>query len=227
MALRTLPAALPPRRGAILLRLAALALPLAALACGGPDVPNLHSDGSTIVCLGDSITAGVGAAADEAYPARLAELLGVEVVNAGVSGDTTADGLARLDAALAADPWLVIVGLGGNDMLRRLPAERAEENLRALVDGVLAAGAVPMLVEIEGPFGGAYGAMFDRLEEDYDLPVVEDVLGDILTDRALKSDAIHPNAAGYDRLARAVADEVEPLLAARRRLGLTARKVGG
>ena len=72
-----------------------------------------------------------------------------------------------------------------------------------------------MLVEIRAPFGGL-GDLFVRLGDEYDVPVVEDVLPEILLDRRLKSDEIHPNAAGYERLAAAVADEVEPLLAARR-----------
>lgn len=186
-------------------------------ACGPPDVPNLESSGTTIVCLGDSITAGVGAGEDSGYPERLARRLGVPVVNAGVPGDTTADALARLPEALSRDPWLVIVEVGGNDLLRRVPEERIEANLRRIVEGVLEAGAVPMLVELEGSLVGNLEDVFERLEDDYRVLLVEDVLDDVLSDPRLKSDRIHPNAAGYARLAEEVAKEVEPLLAARRR----------
>lgn len=177
--------------------------------------PNLDSRGTTIVCLGDSITAGVGADGAPTYPDLLAQRLDADVVNAGYPGATAADLLARLPEALAHDPWLVIVEAGGNDMLRRVPVGETEAAVRGLVQGVLAAGAVPMLVEIRAPFGGL-GDLFVRLGDEYDVPVVEDVLPEILLDRRLKSDEIHPNAAGYERLAAAVADEVEPLLEARR-----------
>ena len=177
--------------------------------------PNLDSRGTTIVCFGDSITAGVGADGAPTYPDLLAQRLDADVVNAGYPGATAADLLARLPEALAHDPWLVIVEAGGNDMLRRVPVGETEAAVRGLVQGVLAAGAVPMLVEIRAPFGGL-GDLFVRLGDEYDVPVVEDVLPEILLDRRLKSDEIHPNAAGYERLAAAVADEVEPLLDARR-----------
>jgi acyl-CoA thioesterase-1 len=188
------------------------------LAACGPPAPNLDSPGTTIVCLGNSITAGVGAGPGQSYPDLLARRLGFEVINAGVPGDTAADGLARVEAVLEADPWLVVVELGGNDILRRVPPEETEAALRSLLDRLLAARIVPVLVEIEAPFAASYGAVFDRLDDDYDIPIVEDVLGDILTDPALKSDAIHPNARGYERLAEALAGELEPLLDARRRL---------
>lgn len=188
------------------------------LASCGPPAPNLDSPGSTIVCLGDSITAGVGAGPGQAYPDLLAQRLGAEVVNAGVPGDTAADGLARLDEVLDADPWLVVVELGGNDILRRVPPEQTETALRSILDRLLAARVVPVLVEIEAPLAASYAKVFARLDDDYDIPVVEDVLGDILTDASLKSDTIHPNARGYEVLAAALVDELEPILEARRRL---------
>lgn len=192
---------------------------LAASACASPP-PNLDSRGSTIVCLGDSITAGVGAGRGEGYPALLEAALGVEVVDAGVPGDTSAEGRARLDDALAADPWLVVVELGGNDLLRRRPIAETEADLAAIVEGVLDAGALPLLVEIDGPFGDRYGEMFARVGERYGVPVVEGVLAEVLGDRTLKSDAIHPNAAGYAAIAEALAETIAPWVEERRRRGL-------
>ncbi len=187
------------------------------LAACQPDVPNLDSPGRTIVCLGDSITAGVGSGAGEAYPDLLAARLGTEVLNAGISGDTAAQGLARVEDVLAADPWLVVVELGGNDILRRVPPEETERSLRRILERLLDARVVPVLVEVDAPFGGRYLEIYERLGDEYDVPVVEDAVGDILRDAALKSDTIHPNARGQQVLAEAVAEEIEPLIQARRK----------
>jgi len=190
---------------------------LLLLAACGPDVPNLDSPGRTIVCLGDSITSGVGAEPAQPYPGLLAEKLGVEVINAGVPGDTSEDGLARVGDVLAQDPWMVIVELGGNDILRQVPPARSEAALRQILDRLLAARVVPVLVEIEVPFRGQYADVFERIGDDYDISIVEDTLGEILLDADLKADPIHPNAEGHKVLAEAVADVVEPIVEARRK----------
>ncbi len=203
-------------------RRTALLLPLLTLllaGCGGPDIPNLDSRGTTIVCLGDSITSGVGASPEPAYPELLTRQLGTEVINLGVPGDTAADGLARVEEALAADPWLVVVELGGNDILRRIPPERTEAALRQILDRLLAAQVAVMLVELDVPFAGRQAEIYGRLGDDYDVPVLEDTLGDILTDSSLKADPIHPNARGHEVLAEALAEEIEPLIEARRKIG--------
>lgn len=196
------------------MRKTALFLLLFLAACG-PDVPNLDSPGKRIVVLGDSIASGVGSGPGEAYPELLAARLGTEVVNAGVSGNTAADGLARIDEVLAEDPWLVIVELGGNDFLRRVPPEQAEQSLRAILDRLIAARVVPVLVELDVPFGGRYLEIYDRLGDEYQVPVVEEVLGEVLRDPSLKSDTIHPNGAGQRVLAEAILEEIEPLIEAR------------
>lgn len=185
------------------------------VACA-PEVPNLHNPGRTIVCLGDSITAGVGAGPGESFPDLLAARFGVDVVNAGVPGDTAAQGLARLEGALAEEPWLVVIQLAGNDLLRGVPAAKTEEALETLVSTVLERGAVPLLVELDAPFGEPYRAIFDRIAERHPgVPVVRGALGEVLRTPSRKSDPIHPNAAGYSDLARAIGDEIEPLLTAR------------
>ncbi len=180
--------------------------------------PNLDSPGVSIVCLGDSITAGVGASEGHAYPAVLAARLGREVINEGVPGDTAADGLARVPQVLAHDPWLVIVELGGNDILRQVPVERTEEALDGVVRQLLAARVLPVLVAVEGPFGGSHGGIYARLGKRHRVPVVQDVLRQILLDPSLKADEVHPNDLGHARLAEAVAATVEPLLRQHRRL---------
>ena len=180
-------------------------------------VPNLDSPGKTIVCLGDSITVGVGSGPGESYPERLAGKLGVDVVNEGESGDTAAQGLARLDQVLADDPWMVIVELGGNDILHQVPPEQTERSLRRILEKLLAARTVPVLVEVDAPFGASYKGIYGRLGKEYHVPVVEDAIGKILRDRSLKSDTVHPNAEGQKVLADAIADEIGPILKARAR----------
>ncbi len=179
--------------------------------------PNIDSPGTAIVCLGDSITAGAGAGAGRGYPAVLAARLGREVIDAGVPGDTAEEGLARLPQVLAQDPWLVIVELGGNDILRQVPIEATEQALDGIVRGLLAARVVPVLVAVEGPFGGRHGEMYARLGKRYRVPVIQDALRKILFDPSLKSDEVHPNDLGHARLAEAVAEEVEPLVREHRR----------
>ncbi len=188
------------------------------LAGCGRTPPNLDSPGHSIVCLGDSITAGVGVAPGEAYPDLLARALKADVVNAGVSGNTAAQGLARLDRALAEDPWLVIVALGGNDILQRVPPEEMERSLRAILDRVIAARAVPLVVAVNAPFADSYHDVFERLEDAYPgVPFEDESLGEILRDAGLKSDNIHPNAQGQAKLAAALLEEIEPLMAKRRK----------
>jgi lysophospholipase L1-like esterase len=198
-----------------------LALPLLSFLLAGcrPDIPNLDSRGHTIVCLGDSITAGTGAEPGPAYPELLNRRLGTEVINQGVPGDTAEAGLARVDQALAADPWLVIVELGGNDILNRIPPERTEAALRQVLERLLAARVAVLLVELDVPFAGRYAEIYERLGDDYDVPVLDDTLGDILTDARLKADPIHPNAQGHEVLAADLAEEIEPFLKARREMG--------
>ena len=189
----------------------ALAAACLVLACS-PSVPNLDSPGRTIVCFGDSLTAGVGRGDGASYPDHLARRLDAEVVNAGVPGETVGQALRRVDRVLSADPWLVVVGLGGNDILRRIPLEITEADFDDLLERLLDAGVVPMLIEVRGPFGRRYAKMFDRLESRHGVPVIRDVLPDLLLDRRYKSDAIHLNAEGYELLAESVARRVERLM---------------
>jgi acyl-CoA hydrolase len=190
---------------------------LLLVACGGPEPPYLDSSGTRLVCFGDSITAGVGAGPSPTYPEHLAGLLSEEVVNAGVSGDTTESALLRLPDVLAHDPWMVVVELGGNDLLRKIPLHRTEQALRRIVEGLLEAGVAPVLVEVRGPFGGGLEDLFDELEEDYQVPVIRGVLPKILFDPRLKSDPIHPNGEGYRQLAEEMANHLRPFVEKRRR----------
>jgi acyl-CoA thioesterase-1 len=177
-----------------------------------------------VVALGDSLTAGLGVAPEEAYPALLQQKihaagLNYEVVNAGVSGDTTAGGLRRLDWALEGDVRVVIVALGGNDGLRGLPVEELRGNLAQIIERTRAKGAEVILAGMEAPpnFGRSYIVSFHQvypeLAKTYHVALVPFLLDGVAGIEALNQrDGIHPTATG----ARIVADNVwavlEPIL---------------
>lgn len=179
-------------------------------------VENLDSNGTAIIALGDSITAGYGAGNGEDYPARVASTTGLTIRNAGVSGDTTGAALARLERdVLAHDPRIVIVGLGGNDFLRSVPIADTERNLRSIIDAIQADGAMVVLLGFRFPsLQVSYESMYERLAEEKDCLLIPDVMDGILSKPELRSDAIHPNAAGYELLAERVAPQLQRLVEA-------------
>jgi lysophospholipase L1-like esterase len=170
-------------------------------------ITNEHPAGDVIVAFGDSLTAGYQMAEAESYPAQLAGLLGREIVNRGVSGDTTADGLARLDRdVLAENPGVVLLSLGANDMLRRQPMDATFANLRRIVDRIQARGALVVLIGVEGfpMVHGDYGERYRALARETGCVYVPDMLDDVFGDPALMYDQIHPNAKGYATIARRI-----------------------
>jgi lysophospholipase L1-like esterase len=187
--------------------LALVAVLLLAACDRSPTLPRL-SQHDVIVAFGDSLTHGTGASDETAYPAVLASLTNRTVINAGVPGETTASGLQRLPGVLAAHkPRLVLLCLGGNDMLRKQPAAATENNLRLLVQTIRASGAEVMLIAVPEPklFGGAPD-FYQRVAEDMRMPLEDDVFNDVLKDNSLKADPIHANAAGYRVVAERLAE---------------------
>jgi acyl-CoA thioesterase I len=172
------------------------------------------------VLLGDSLTAGLGLAQDQAYPALLQqrlekEGLNYEVVNAGVSGDTSAGGLARLDWALDGDVRVLIVALGGNDGLRGLPAEELKSNLSQIIERAQGRHIQVLLAGMEAPpnFGQSYIVSFHQvypeLAKKYKVPLLPFLLQGVAGNETLNQrDGIHPTAEG----ARIVADNIWPYL---------------
>ncbi|ODU25961.1 MAG: arylesterase [Thiobacillus sp. SCN 62-729] len=167
-----------------------------------PTLPRLNPH-DVIVAFGDSLTHGTGASEETAYPAVLASLTGHTVINAGVPGDTTTTGLQRLPAVLAEyKPRLVLLCLGGNDMLHQQPTATTENNLRLLVQTIRSSGAEVVLIGVPEPklFGGAPD-FYARVAKDMKLPLEQDAFNDVLKDARLKSDPIHANATGYHQIA--------------------------
>lgn len=180
-----------------------------------------------VVYLGDSLAAGFGLPEEEAFPAVVETLLcerglGVETVNAGVSGDTTAGGRSRIGWLLRQRPDLVVVELGANDGLRGLSPEMTEENLVAIVEAVLDSGAGVLLTGMKVPpnYGGDYArrfeAVFTRLAEAYPVEFLPFLLEGVAGERALNlPDGIHPNAEGHRRVAANLAPRIEAALSRR------------
>jgi lysophospholipase L1-like esterase len=177
-------------------------------------VKNLGSRGSAVIAFGDSLTAGYGAAPGEAYPTRLAQKAGIEIVNAGVSGDTTEKALARMDAdVLARDPRVVIVGLGGNDFLQSVAIATTEANLRTIIRKAQGAGAMVVVLGFAFPSMNLdYAKMYEKVAKEEGCLLIPRTLKGILTDPSLKSDEIHPNARGYDLMAERIAGPLGKLL---------------
>ena len=186
----------------------ALFLAFALAACGEKPPPLPHLGPSDLVlAFGDSLTYGTGARPEEAYPKVLAQLIGRKVVGAGVPGETTAEGLERLPEVLdEVKPRLMLLCMGGNDMLRKADFAGIEGNLRAMVQLARAHGAGVVLIGVPMPelFGGP-PEFYDRIAKEFSLPLEKKILNDVLFDHALKSDLIHPNARGYRRFAEAIA----------------------
>jgi lysophospholipase L1-like esterase len=176
-------------------------------ACGGsPKLARLSPD-AVVLAFGDSLTFGTGANESESYPARLESLIGRKVIAAGVPGESSTEGLARFPSALdEAKPQLVILCHGGNDFLRKLDDAQAANNIRAMVRLARSRGAQVMLVGVPKPgLRPSPADFYPEIAREFGLPYEGTALGKILIDNALKSDLVHPNAAGYARLAEAVA----------------------
>ena len=198
-----------PRRTALLTLLSTSVL----LACGAktPPVAAVPA-GASVLALGDSLTAGVGARTGEDWPSLLAEHTGWEVTNGGVSGDTSAQGLARLPALLQEHaPRLVIVGLGGNDFLRRAATGTTREALEQIVRSIQAANAQAVLVAIPQPsLMAAAGAtpsdhpLYQELAQELKVPLIANLWGPILGDAGLRADQVHANAQGYAAFAQSL-----------------------
>jgi lysophospholipase L1-like esterase len=179
---------------------------LAACTGGQPKLQRLAPD-AVVLAFGDSLTFGLGANPGESYPVRLQELIGRKVVSSGVIGETSAGGLSRLPAVLEeTKPQLVILCEGGNDFLQKLDEAQAANNLRAMVRLAKAQGAQVVLVAVPKPgLLPSPADFYSAVAKEFGLPREETALRKILTDNALKSDLVHPNAAGYARLADAIA----------------------
>jgi acyl-CoA thioesterase-1 len=177
-----------------------------------------------IVFLGDSLTAGLGLSSDQSYPSWIGKTLkergyDYEIVNAGVSGDTSAGGLRRLDWSLEGDVRALVLALGANDGLRGLPTDAMKNNLAAVLDRAKARGIPVVLAGMEAPpnngpnYTREFREVFTELAGEYDVRFVPFLLRGVAGDASLnQGDGIHPNARGAEIVAGLIWAELEPLL---------------
>ncbi|WP_178860907.1 GDSL-type esterase/lipase family protein [Thiomicrorhabdus cannonii] len=173
--------------------------------CAKPQLPPLQ-DEDTIVAFGDSLTLGVGVKPEQSYPAVLARLSGRKVINAGVSGETTAQGLERLAEVVAAhQPKLVILLEGGNDMLQKQPEESIAANLGNMIASLQDEGIGVLLVSV--PEKGVWmraAPWYEELADEYAVPLEDEIVPELMGRLTMKSDYVHFNAQGYEALAQAI-----------------------
>lgn len=172
-----------------------------------PQLPRLPSD-AVVLAFGDSITFGTGVPDSESYPTVLEKLVGRRVVNAGVPGEVTAEGKARLPVLLDRhNPSLILLCLGGNDFLRHEDEKRTLENLREMLSIARSRGIGVVLIGVPKlGFGLDVPKFYRELAGEFTIPIEDKALKHILSKESLKSDAIHPNAVGYRILAEKVAE---------------------
>lgn len=180
-------------------------------ACGsGAKLPKLSKE-AKVLAFGDSLTFGTGADSTQSYPSVLQGLIGREVINAGVPGETSAEGLERLPALLDEhQPALLILCHGGNDFLRGMSEQQAANNIRAMVKLAKDRGIGVVLIAVP-----KFGLMFSppefyaKIAEEFSIPFDTGTLSKIIRETSLKSDAVHPNGSGYRLLAEAVVDRLK------------------
>ncbi len=165
-------------------------------------VTNYPPKNATIVAFGDSLVSGYGATPGNDFVSILSRTIKRDIMNQGVSGNTTADGLLRVEEVFEVDPGIVILLLGGNDFLKRVPEPTTRANLSALIEQLTKGGAVVVLLGVRGGvFGDSSEVLFEELSEQYGTIYVPDVLDGLFLKPEFMFDGIHPNDAGYARIA--------------------------
>jgi lysophospholipase L1-like esterase len=184
---------------------------LTSFGCDSPPSIRPLPPQAVVLAFGDSLTHGTGAPSGQAYPDILARRLDRKVINAGVPGEVSAAGRERLPAALDRyRPDLLILCHGGNDFLHRLDRDTTSSNLQAMIEQAQSRGIDVVLIGVP-QFGFVLEPpkFYAELAKQYHTPYEDEILSDLLSDRALKSDTIHPNAEGYRLLAEAVFELLE------------------
>ncbi len=174
--------------------------------CGDARLQAL-SEGDVIVAFGDSLTAGKGVTEDAAYPAVLNELTGYTVVNAGISGETTHEGLLRLESVLEQEnPALLILFEGGNDILQNMDLSLTKANINDMIVMAKEQNIQVALVGVpQKQLFSKSAEFYNELADEHELPIDNEIVASLLRKPAMKSDSVHFNSQGYRALAQAIA----------------------
>lgn len=170
---------------------------------GEKTIRNNDSAGTDIIAFGDSLIAGVGAEEGMTLPEQLGRKLGVSITNEGISGATTRDGVRTIDSVLTNyHPKLVIISLGGNDFLQKIPREETIRNLSRIIETIQKKKSMVLILGVRsGLISGGFDEEFEKLASQYKTLYVEDILSGIFGDTRYMSDAVHPNGLGYGLIA--------------------------
>lgn len=184
-----------------------LFLQLSACSESQPQLSALSTD-SIVLAFGDSLTEGVGASNRqiESYPAVLSQLSGIPIINSGISGEVSKDGLVRLKEELEEyEPDLIILCHGGNDLIRKLGETQLKRNLKQMITAAKASGAEVVLIAVPSfNLTAKVPDLYMELAEEFQLPIQKNIVRSIETSPNLKADPIHPNTQGYQQFAEAV-----------------------
>lgn len=178
-----------------------------------PAVTNYPSSGTDIIAFGDSLVSGVGATMGNDFVSLLSKKTGTNIINLGVPGNTTSDGVVRLHELDPYTPKVVLLLLGGNDYLRRVPPEEAFRNLSLIIEDLHRRGAIVLLLGVRGGvLSDRYRSEYDALHEKYKTAYVPNVLEGLIGKAEYMTDQIHPNSDGYAIIAERIAPVLKELL---------------
>jgi len=176
---------------------------------GDSEVTNIDSNGTAIIAFGNSLVFGVGSEGGGDFVTLLSDRLGEDIINKGVSGNTTLDGLKRIDEVIALNPKIVILLLGGNDAIRKISIEETFGNLSKLIESIHNGGSSVLLVGVQsGILRDRFKKEYEKLSKEYNTAYIPDILDGIFGNSKFMSDLIHPNNEGYIL----IADKIEPVL---------------
>ena len=182
-------------------------------ACGKEEITNYPAQEGPIVAFGDSLTYGQGVSPQDAYPAVLENLLGKEVINLGISGNTSLQGLARKEKIRPLRPSFVLIEFGANDLFKKVPREKTKEALEELTDYAQDLGAVVVLIDTGGnSLMKPYKKMMKEIAKKKKTLYVDGIMDGIFNNKNLKSDPLHPNEKGYKKIASKISKTLKPYL---------------
>jgi len=173
-------------------------------------ITNYPSQGTDIIAFGDSLVLGVGSTNENDFVSLLSQKIGQHIINLGHSGDTTIDGIERINDLDDYDPKVVILLLGGNDHLKKIPVTDTHKNLAVLIENIQSRGAIVLLLGVRGGLlNDRFDTEFEKLRDTYNTAFVPDVLDGLFGNAKYMSDPIHPNDSGY----KIITERIYPVLA--------------